>query len=110
MRVGFIIPQRRPPLSTDLHAALERSLREPAAQHLLVELADARLGDLRDEGELVGQPPFGDPAPQVLHKLLSARACARAQDYTAQRTLGPTLVGLGDDRGLGHVWVGHATA
>src|ERR1039457_789509 len=51
-----------------LHTPLKRAVLQVGAQHLLVELADARLGDLRDERELVGQPPLGDASTQVLEQ------------------------------------------
>src|ERR1022692_794671 len=42
----------------DTHAPLEGPLCQLGAQRLLGELADARLRDLRDERELVRQPPL----------------------------------------------------
>src|SRR5207253_1618623 len=50
----------RSPARFDRHASLERPVGELRAEHLLVELAHARLGDLLHERELVRQPPLGD--------------------------------------------------
>src|SRR5438128_1344637 len=44
---------------------LERTVGEPLAQDLLVELADARLRHLVDEGERLGQPPLHHALGQV---------------------------------------------
>jgi hypothetical protein len=58
----------------DLGAAFEPSFGQLAAQHLLVELAHAGLGDLPDEGKLVGKPEFRHPRAQVLDELVGTGA------------------------------------
>src|SRR3954467_39252 len=49
---------------------LELAFLQALSQHLLVELAHARLGHLVDEGEVVGHLPLGHAARQVLAELL----------------------------------------
>ena len=47
---------------------------EAAAEHLLVELADARLRYLRKERELVREPPLRDATAQMLDQIRGRRA------------------------------------
>src|SRR5690349_6893517 len=63
----------------------ETALRMARAQHLLVELADARLRDLLDEGPALGQPPARDPFGKERVQRLRARAAARARDHARER-------------------------
>src|SRR5262249_20929812 len=88
-------------------APLEGSVCELAAEHLLVELADARLWDLVHERELVGQPPPRNAPAEVLDQLLGGRAGPVAHHAAAQGTLVPTGVRLGGHCRLDHVGVGH---
>src|SRR2546423_12528516 len=89
------------------HPALEAALVELAAEHFLVELADARLGHLVDERELVRDPPLGDPVLEVVAKLLPAQIRALLDYHAGKRPLLPALVGHGYHGGLGDLWVGH---
>src|SRR3954447_3215537 len=54
--------------------ALQPALLELLAQHLLVELADARLRHLVDERDRVGQPPLGHARLEVLDQVVRADA------------------------------------
>ncbi len=101
------IPLAGAELLLDRDASLQRALGELCPQDLLVELADARLGDLCHECELVGYPPFGDAPLQVLTQLAGLQRRAVAQHDATQRTLGPALVGLGDHGSLEHVGMSH---
>ena len=83
---GGIVPAKTSYLAACGAAApvrLERSLGELPAQHLLVELAHARLRDRLDEGELVRQPPLGDQRLEVLAQVLR-RAGSRPPCSTTQ--------------------------
>src|SRR5258708_11642790 len=73
-------PKRGP--RSELHAPLEAAAGQLPTQHLLVELADARLRDLSDEGELVRQPPLRAAAAQMLNQLPGAR-CALTRQHHA---------------------------
>lgn len=53
-------PPRAPLSCAQLDSPLERPILQLRAQCLLVELADTRLWDLGDEGELIRQPPLRD--------------------------------------------------
>ena len=87
---------------------LELALRELLAQDLLVELADARLRDLLDEGELVRHPPLRDQRRRGARAAPPASRLAPSLEHDAgQRPLGPALVGLRDHRRLEHVRVRH---
>src|SRR3954471_16605548 len=81
---------------------LELALLQPLAQHLLVELADARLRDLLDEREGLGDPPLRDSALEVLPQLLRSHVPAFADDDARERALRPLLVRTRDHGSLEH--------
>jgi len=66
---------------------------EPLAQNLLVELADAGLRHLVDEGDLLGHPPLGDVVEQERPQLLGVAGLALDRDDARQRALAPAVVG-----------------
>src|SRR3954463_11213664 len=72
---------------------LELALLEALAQDLLVELADARLGHLVDEGELVRDLPLRDARREVLAERIGGDVGAVLDDHAGQRPLRPALVG-----------------
>src|SRR5690606_35565461 len=80
---------------------------ESQSEVLLRELADAGLGDLVDEGDVVGQPPLGDLAVEELDDLGRRGLLALLEDDAGQRALLPLRVLDADDGGLGHLGVAH---
>src|SRR5690606_19687013 len=77
------------------------------AKGLLVELADAGLGDLVDEGPALGQLPLGELACEEVAEFGGGGGGAVGQDDGAQGALVPLLVGDADDGGLGDGGVAH---
>src|SRR3954451_5288194 len=88
-----------------LHAQL--ALRVAAAQDLLVELSDAGLGHLVDEGPALGKPPARALAVEVRAQRRDVERLSRTRDHARQRPLAPFLVGHADDGGFGDGGVRH---
>mmetsp|Transcript_42338 Transcript_42338/g.99553 ORF Transcript_42338/g.99553 Transcript_42338/m.99553 type:complete len:213 (-) Transcript_42338:1419-2057(-) len=77
------------------------------ADALLVELADAGLGDGFDEQDLIWQLPLGEGAGQVFLQLLLSRLLAGPQHHQGQRPFLPLRMGNADHRGVAHGRVAH---
>src|SRR4051794_7789066 len=88
---------RRLLLGADL---LQLAVLQPLAQRLLVELADARLRDLVDEGERLRDPPLRDARREVLPQVVRRDLHALGHDHAGERPLRPLLVGTRDHRRL----------
>src|SRR5436305_2388455 len=74
--------------------ALQLPVRQPLAQDLLVELADARLRHLVDERDLVRQPPARHARCQVVTQLVGRDVRPLTAHHACQRPLLPALVRL----------------
>src|SRR3989454_10506734 len=96
---------RRPPRSTLFpYTTLFRS---PLAQHLLVELADARLGARVDASDRVRPRPLADPGPEVDDDLRRIQPRPGLRHDARQRPLAPYWVRHGDDVRLEDLGVRH---
>src|SRR5262249_40591689 len=73
---------------------------ELLAQRRLAELADARLGDLVDEGVAVGQPPAREVRREEGVQLLAGDRLSLGGNDDGERALVPLLVGDRDHRSL----------
>src|SRR5207245_6888017 len=78
------------------------------AEHLLVELADARLGYRVDDLDGVGQRPPGELRAQEVDDLAELQGAARLGHHAGQRALDPLRVRDGDDRCLQPLRMAHA--
>src|SRR4029077_8552349 len=83
--------------------------RRARAQYLLIELANRGFGDLIDESNLVGQPPFRDPVFEELdHLLLRHLAFELGLGHgESDRALVPLWVDEADHGRLHDLGVGH---
>src|SRR5687767_7175781 len=90
-----------------LRRCRHRRLRELLPEGGLLELADARLRDLADELEAVGQPPLRELRGEVLAELLVRRRLTLLQHDDRERPFGPLLVGHRDHGRLGYGRMGH---
>src|SRR3954452_19085914 len=77
------------------------------AQHLLVELADARLGHLGDERPPFGELPLRHVRRQEVAEIRRVAVDALATDDARERPLVPAAIGHRDDRGLDDVGMRH---
>src|SRR6266542_5100986 len=86
-------------------------LRAPAlvalAQDLLVELADARLGDGVDDLHGVGERPLRELRPEKLEDLGGIDGHAGLGHDAGERPFDPPRMRNGDDRGLQHLGMRH---
>src|SRR6185312_8345237 len=102
---GAAIPDEAQRLGQGLD--LQVALGVPPAQHLLVELADAGLGYLVDEGPALGHLPVRDPAGEELLQHGGVDRRAGLEHHRGQGTLAPLGVRDAHDGGLDDVRVGH---
>src|SRR5262245_16831663 len=79
---------------------VELAVRETRAEHLLVELPDAGLRDLRDERPPLGKLPARDPLLEEGAEILCAHGRFFAQHHARERSLLPLRVGHRDDGSL----------
>src|SRR5436190_4603827 len=80
---------------------------EACPEHLLVELADARLRHLFDERPTLGELPARDARIEELAEVVRAHVRAALQHDARERPLRPLRVGNRDDGGLDHLRMGH---
>src|SRR5579862_198293 len=108
--VSWIVPPGMPfaaVMSQTQESFMSRAAREHLAQLGLAELPDARLRDLVDELEPLGQPPRREARREELAEFLARRRLALAQHDRCERPLGPLLVGDRDHSRLRHGRMGH---
>src|SRR3989441_12731526 len=79
----------------------------PLAEHLLVELPDAGLGDGVDDLDLVGQRPSGELRPQEVEDLRGLDDAPRFRHHAGEGPLDPLGMAHRDDRRLEHLRVRH---
>ena len=75
-------PRPRCPAAKRPSRGFEHPLAILVAQHLLVELADARARQVRDEDDVVGQPPLRERRPQEVDQLGSRDVAALSRGTT----------------------------
>ena len=80
---------------------------ESLAQCPLGEFADARLRDLVDEHDIVGDLPAGQMLAQERQHLVAAQLFPRAHHDACKRTLHPLRMRNSDHRRLGDLRVSH---
>src|SRR5262245_26264962 len=80
---------------------------EACPEDLLVELADARLRHLFDEGPSLGELPARDARIEEGAEVVGTHVGVGLQHDAGERPLGPLRVRHRDDRGLDHRRVGH---
>lgn len=95
------------PICSTGGADLQLTIGVTLTQYLLVELADAGLGHLVNDGPALRQLPFGDLAVQEFPQLVRAGRRARAQHHRSQRAFAPLLIRHPDHGGLHDVRVAH---
>src|SRR5204863_8667483 len=78
------------PVTEDFNGEVARGV--PRPQRLLVELADARLGDGLDEGPALREPPSRHPAREEVTEVPGAGGHGRAQHDTRKGPLAPPVV------------------
>src|SRR4051794_17245897 len=91
--------------SDGLDGEVTRGMARP--EHLLVELADARLRDLVDEAPPLGQLPASDATAEERAERAGVDARALLQHDARERALTPLLVRHAHDARFDHVRVRH---
>src|SRR5579871_509566 len=90
----------------ELSDAMRRVL---AAQHLLIELPDAGLGDGVDEDDVIGEPPFSDARAQVVQDILFGELPGEVRfgNHAGDGSLIPLRMWHADHAGFQHLWMTH---
>src|SRR5215213_9661961 len=79
----------------------ETMILEPLAQGELGDLAGRGVGYLIKEDDLIGQPPFGNPAAEMIEDLLSGQLGAGFPDDDQERPLVPFEMRQADGSSFG---------
>src|SRR2546423_807349 len=86
---------------------LKRARFSLSAQIFFIELADARLGNLRDESPAFGNPPLGDARFEEGAKLIRLWLNSVFQDDAGERAFVPAFIRHADDCGFDDVRMSH---